>query len=290
MKIAVVVDSTSYLPGALKDKYDIRTIPLSVIIDDSSYKEDEEISPGEFYDKMREMEELPGTSQPSIGDYILLLETLRREGYTDVISVHLSSQISGTYQNAIAAGQSVQGIEVHAVDTEVACYVQGFMALYAAQRKEDMAIDDLLDALEEMKRKKNTNAYLIVDTLTNLQKGGRLSNAQAMIGSLLKVKPILEFQDATIVPYEKIRTKKKAMKRVEEIFATEMERHRGKPVTAVVIHSNAEEEAEKWRETLQEQYPDIIFRLSYFGPVIGTHLGEGALGLGYTTFEVDTEV
>lgn len=290
MKIAVVVDSTSYLPEALKDKYEIRTIPLSVILVDESYKEDEEITPAEFYEKIRDMEELPGTSQPSIGDYILLLETLRREGYTDVISVHLSSRISGTYQNAIAAGQSVQGIEVHAVDSEIACYVQGFMALYAAQHKDDMALDDLLDVLEEMKRKKNTNAYFIVDTLTNLQKGGRLSNAQAMIGSLLKVKPILEFQDAEIVPYEKIRTKKKAMKKVEDVFASELERHKGKAVTAVVIHSNAEEEAEAWVELLQEKHPDVTFRVSYFGPVIGTHLGEGALGLGYTTFEVDTEI
>ncbi len=290
MKIAVVADSTSYLPDALKDKYDIRTIPLSVVIGDASYKEDEEITPDEFFEKIRDLDTLPRTSQPSIGDYILLLETLRREGFTDVISIHLSSRISGTYQNAIAAGQSVQGIEVHAVDSEVACYVQGFLALYAAQHKDDMELEALLDELDEMKRKKNTNAYFIVDTLTNLQKGGRLTNAQAMIGSLLKVKPILEFQDAQIVPYEKIRTKKKAMKKVEEVFGQEMARHRGKPVTAVVIHSNAEAEAESWMASLQEAHPDITFRLSYFGPVIGTHLGEGALGLGYTTFEVDTEI
>src|SRR5699024_1864797 len=93
MKIAVVVDPTSYLPDALKEKYDIRTIPLSVVIGDESYKEDEEITPDEFYDRIRDMEELPRTSQPSIGDYILLLETLRREGYTDVVSVHLSGKI-----------------------------------------------------------------------------------------------------------------------------------------------------------------------------------------------------
>ncbi len=289
MKIAVVVDSTSYLPEGLKKKYDIRTIPLNVVIGDTAYREDEDIDADAFFEKMNEMADLPGTSQPSIGDYILLLEALRSEGYTDVISVHLSSEISGTYQNAMAAGESVDGIKVHAVDTEIACYVQGFMALYAAQHKDDMPLDGLMDRLEDMKRKKHTNAYFVVDTLTNLQKGGRLSNAQAMIGSLLQVKPILEFQDAKIVPFEKIRTKKKALKRVEEIFAKEMEKHKGKPVTAVVIHSNAEEEGRRWMEKLQSEYPDITFRLSYFGPVIATHLGEGALGLGYTTFEVDTE-
>ena len=76
---------------------------------------------------------------------------------------------------------------------------------------------------------------------------------------------------------------------MEEVFAKEMERHKGKPVTAVVIHSNAEEEGRKWMESLQADYPDITFRLSYFGPVIATHLGEGALGLGYTTYEIDTD-
>lgn len=289
MKIAVVVDSTSYLPKGLKKKYDIRTIPLNVIMGEQSYKEDEDISNEAFFEEMRRMDELPKTSQPSIGDYILLLESLRSEGFTDVISVHLSSRLSGTYQNAMSAGQSVEGIEMHAVDSEIACYVEGFLALYAAQNKDRMPLDTLLERLEEMKRKKNTNAYLIVDTLSNLQKGGRLSNAQAIVGSMLKVKPILEFEEGKIVPFEKIRTKKKAMNRVEEVFAKEMERHKGKPVTAVVIHSNAEEEGRQWMESLQADYPEIAFRLSYFGPVIATHLGEGALGLGYTTYEIDTD-
>ncbi|GAB3065845.1 DegV family protein [Salinicoccus sesuvii] len=288
MKIAVVVDSTSYLPKDLKKKHDIHTIPLNVIIGDRSYREDEDIDNDTFFVSMRDRDELPRTSQPSIGDYILLLESLKAEGYTDVISVHLSSQISGTYQNAVAAGQSVEGIEVHAIDSEVACYVQGFIALYAAQNKERMPLADLLSQIDEMKRRKNTNAYFIVDTLSNLQKGGRLTNAQALIGSMLKVKPILHFKDAKIVPFEKIRTKKKAMKRVEEVFAEEMAFHKGKPITAVVIHSNAYEEGQRWMESLERQYPDITFRLSYFGPVIATHLGEGALGLGYTTYEVDT--
>lgn len=290
MKIAIVADSTAYLPDELKDRYDIRTIPLSVVFEDKSYKEDEEIEPNEFYDKIRDIDELPRTSQPSIGDYILLLESLKSEGYTDVISVHLSSQISGTCQNAISAGQSVEGINLHVLDSEIACYIQGFLALYAAQNKDHMQLEELIDTLEQMKQKKNTNAYFIVDTLTNLQKGGRLSNAQAMLGSMLKVKPVLEFQDAKIVPYEKIRTRKKAMKRVEELFAKEMEMHKGKPVTAAVIHANCEDDAVAWMESLQQKYPEVNFVLSYIGPVIGTHIGEGALGFGYTVYEVDTKI
>lgn len=286
MKIAIVTDSTAYIPEDLLEKYDIHTIPLSVVMDDKTYRENVDITTEEFFEKMAQMETLPSTSQPSIGDYILLLESLHREGYTDVLSFHLSAELSGTYQNAVAAGRSVEGINVHVIDSQIACFVQGFMPLYAAQHKDSMPLEELIAEMEDMKKKENMNAYLIVDTLTNLQKGGRLSNAQALVGSLLKVKPILEFQDGKIVPYEKIRTKKKAKKKVEEIFAEEVRRHEGKDITAVVIHSNVEDEGREWMSELEEQFPQVKFTLSYFGPVIATHLGEGALGLGYTTYDV----
>lgn len=289
MKTAIVADSTAYLPEELLEKYDIYTIPLSVVMEDETYRESMDITTDEFFDKMANMEALPTTSQPSIGDYILLLESLYRSGYTDVISFHLSAEISGTCQSAVSAGESVEGINVHVIDSEIAAYVLGFLALYAAQNKDKMPLEELLKSVEEMKKKENTNAYFIVDTLTNLQKGGRLSNAQALVGSLLKVKPILHFQDGMIVPYEKIRTKKKAKKKVEEVFGREVEERQDKNITAVVIHSNAEEEGREWKAELEALYPHVKFTLSHFGPVIATHLGEGALGLGYTTFDVDID-
>lgn len=290
MKIAVVADSTAYLPEELLKKNDIYTIPLNVVFDGESFKEGQDISTDEFFERMRNSEELPRTSQPSIGDYILLLESLHREGYTDVISVHLSAEISGTCQNALSAGESVEGINLHVVDSEISCMVQGYLALYAAQNKEDMPIDDLLQNLGAMKQKENMNAYFIVGTLNNLQKGGRLSNSQALIGSLLKVKPVLEFQDGKIVPYEKIRTMKKAQKRIEGVLREEWGQHEDKNITAVVIHSNAKEEGRTWLRHLEEEFPEVEFQLSHFGPVIATHLGEGALGIGYTVYDVDTEI
>lgn len=289
MRTAIITDTTAYLPDELLKKYDIYTIPLSVVMGDETYRENVDITTDEFFEKMAAMETLPTTSQPSIGDYILLLESLYRDGYTDVLSFHLSAKISGTYQSAVSAGESVEGINVHVVDSEVAAYVQGFLALYAAQNKDRMSLEELLKNVEEMKKKENTNAYFIVDTLTNLQKGGRLSNAQALVGSLLKVKPILDFKDGMIVPYEKIRTKKKAKKKVQEVFGQEIEEHQDKNITAVIIHSNAEEEGREWKAEMESLYPHVTFTLSYFGPVIATHLGEGALGLGYTTFDVEVE-
>ena len=289
MKTAIITDTTAYLPDELLEKYDIYTIPLSVVMGDETYRENVDITTDEFFEKMAAMDTLPTTSQPSIGDYILLLESLYRDGYTDAISFHLSAKISGTYQSAVSAGESVEGINVHVIDSEVAAYVQGFLALYAAQNKDKMPLEEVLENVEEMKKKENTNAYFIVDTLTNLQKGGRLSNAQALVGSLLKVKPILDFKDGMIVPYEKIRTKKKAKKKVQEVFGQEIEKHHDKNITAVIIHSNAEEEGREWKAEMESLYPHVTFTLSYFGPVIATHLGEGALGLGYTTFDVEVE-
>lgn len=287
MKVAVVVDSTSYLPEHILTGHNIYTIPLNVVIGDKIFKENE-INNKWYYAEMAALDELPTTSQPSIGDYILLLESLYRDGYTDVISFHLSAELSGTCQNARAAAASVDGINVHVIDSEIAAAPLGFMALYAAQNIDKKPLEEILADANEMKQKGNMNAFFLVDTLTNLQKGGRLSNAQAFIGGLLKIKPILEFQDGKIVAIEKIRTQKKAMLKIEEMLQAEFEKHAGKELKACLIHANAEDLGKRYKIELEEKFPQVKFILQEFGPVVGTHLGEGALGIGFTTYNVDT--
>lgn len=288
MKIAVITDSTAYLDQAYIDKYNIRTIALNVIFDDEVYKELSEISTEDFYKRMRNEKQLPTTSQPAMGQYVELLESLKDEGYTDVIAVHLSSGISGTYQTAVTLNDMVEGINVHAFDSEISCSVQGFYALKAAQLIEQgmTVIDNILEQLENMKQ--NTNAYFIVDDLNNLKKGGRLNSAQALVGTMLQVKPLLHFVDTKIVPYDKVRTKKRAMKRIEEQLAKEVEG--SKNLSIVIIEGNDKETALSWKAQVEEQFPDAQIIMSYFGPVIGTHLGEGSLGLGFTTTELDLSI
>ena len=287
MKVAVVVDSTSYIPENVLTEHNIYTIPLNVVVGDEIYKENE-IDNKWYYAEMAAMDELPTTSQPSIGDYILLLESLYRDGYTDVISFHLSAEISGTCQNARAAAASVDGINVHVVDSEIAAAPLGFMALYAAQNINNKTLEEVLADVNDMKQKHSMNAYFLVDTLTNLQKGGRLSNAQAFIGGLLKIKPILEFEDGKIVAIEKIRTHKKAMAKIEALLQAEFEKHEGRKLTACIIHGNAPEMGARYKQEFEEKFPQVKFVLQEFGPVVGTHLGEGALGIGFTTYKVDT--
>ncbi|WP_210617709.1 fatty acid kinase binding subunit FakB1 [Mammaliicoccus lentus] len=284
MKIAVITDSTAYLDQAYIDEYQIKIIPLNVIFKDETYRELIDLNTEDFYKRMRNETQLPTTSQPTIGDYVALLEELEREGYTDVIAIHLSSGISGAYQGAITANSMVEGIKVHPFDSEISCMVQGFYTLKASQLiRENVPLDSILKQLEEMKQA--ANAYFIVDDLNNLKKGGRLNGAQALVGTMLQVKPILHFVDTKIVPYEKVRTKKRAMKRIEEQIAKEIDQ--SSEVSICVIHANDEEGALVWKNQLEEKFPKANVIISYFGPVIGTHLGEGSLGVGYTTTPID---
>lgn len=277
MKTAIVTDSTAYIPQHIRESHDIHMIPLSVNFGNETYQEEIEITSQQFFEKMRDQQELPTTSQPSIGMFVELFERLSKE-YDAVISIHLSSGISGTYNGAATAGDMVENIEVYTFDTEVSAMVQGFYALEAAEMAQaGKAPTDIMARLEEMK--KTMSAYIMVDDLTNLQKGGRLSGAAALIGSLLQVKPILHFENKVIVPYEKVRTKKKALNRVFDLLHEDAKDH--EPMRVVVIHANRPEEAEKMKEELQEKYKNIECMVSYFGPVVGTHLGEGAIGIGW---------
>jgi DegV family protein with EDD domain len=276
MKTAVVTDSTAYIPKDIRDKWNIHMIPLNIIFGNEVYQEEVDITWSQFYEEVK-TRELPTTSQPPIGQFVELFESLSKE-YDAVICVHLSSGISGTFQGAVTASTMVDGITVYPFDSEISCMVQGFYAIEAAKlasRGEDAA--SIMSQLEELK--KTARAFFMVDDLAHLQRGGRLSSAQAFIGSLLQVKPVLHFDNKVIVPFEKIRTRKKAMKRMVDLLGVDASS--GKEYQAVIIHANREEEAKEWRTELAAMYPNVEFTIGYFGAVIGTHLGEGSMGMGW---------
>ncbi len=277
MTTAIVTDSTAYLSQAEQQQYPIHVVPLSVIFDQETFAEGVDLDVTTFYHKVREAKELPKTSQPPIGEFVTLFEKLAKD-YDEIVTIHLSSGISGTYQGAVQAGEMVDGIEVYGYDSEIACAVQGFYVVEAGKMAQNGAsAKEIIAKLDEMK--KTMRAYFMVDDLSHLQRGGRLSAASALIGGLLQVKPILHFQEKVIVPFEKIRTRKRALKRVEDLLGEDVAAHPN--IEAVVIHGNCEAEGKEWLATLSQKYPSVNFKLSYFGPVIGTHLGEGSLGLGW---------
>ncbi|MDX8361190.1 DegV family protein [Cytobacillus sp. IB215316] len=277
MRTAILTDSTAYIPLEIRKKLHIEMIPLMVNFENESYKEEIEISADDFYDKVRGNGELPTTSQPSIGLFVEKFKQLAND-FDAVICIHLSSGISGTYAGAVSAGEMVENINVYPFDSETSCMLQGFYVIEAAEMaKEGKTPEEIILRLQEMK--KSVQAYFMVDDLSHLQRGGRLNSAQALIGSLLQVKPVLHFVNKVIVPYEKIRTRKKALQKMIDMFGEEASNQL--PMRAVIIHANREQQAEQIKSELEKQYPHVEFTLSYFGAVIGTHLGEGAIGMGW---------
>lgn len=276
MKTAVITDSTAYIPKEIRDKWNIHMIPLNVIFGNEAYQEEVDLTAEQFYQQVKE-KDLPTTSQPPIGQFVELFEQLSKE-HDAVICIHLSSGISGTFAGAVTASTMVDNLKVYPFDSEVSCMPQGLYAIEAAKMALDgVEAEKIMSRLNELK--KTARAYFMVDDLSHLQRGGRLSSAQAFIGSLLQVKPLLHFEDKVIVPFEKIRTRKKAMKRIVDLLGENAAG--GEPYQAVIIHANREEEALEWKTELKTLYPNVEFTISYFGPVIGTHLGEGAMGLGW---------
>ena len=277
MKIAIVTDSTAYLTHEQYKQNNIYMLPLSVVVGNEVYREEVDITSEEFFEKVRTMENLPTSSQPTTGEIVTLFEQLAKD-YDAVISVHLSSKISGTYQNVAGAASMVEGIKVFPYYSGISCMAQGYFALEGARMaKHGATVEEILTAFDEMQ--KTLRAYFMVDDLNHLVRGGRLSNGAAILGSMLKIKPILHFEDKEIVVFEKIRSSKKALKRIEGMLVEDSEK--GYPIVATIIHANAEEEALKWKKHLEKTLPTVRFELSYFGPVIGTHLGEGALGMAW---------
>ncbi|GIN39739.1 MULTISPECIES: DegV family protein [Heyndrickxia] len=278
MKTVIVTDSTAYIPKDVREELNIHMIPLSVVIGGETYEEEIDITAGQFYEELKRQDRLPTSSQPSSGQFLALYEKLAKD-YDAIISIHLSSGISGTYQGAVTAGTMVEGVKVYAYDSEISCMAQGFYAIDAAKMAaEGKSPEEIISRIDELKA--SLRAYFMVDDLSNLQRGGRLTSAQAIIGSLLKVKPLLHFVDKVIVPFEKIRTRKKAMNRISELIGEDASK--GTALKASIIHANREEDAKEWKAELEQLYPNVDFSISYFGPVIATHLGEGAMGLTWT--------
>lgn len=281
MKIAVVTDSTAYLTKQQIAENNIRVIPIPVIIDNQVYQEGVDIDSENFYQKLKSSAAFPSTSQPSIGELIEFYQNLGNEGYDAVISIHLASTISGFVRTLETVAKEVKNTQVIPFDSQITVMLMGNMVIAATRMvKAGLEPEQILDNLRDLRS--TTNECFIVDDLQNLVRGGRLSNASAFIGSMLKIKPLLTFDRHShkIVAFEKVRSMKKAIRRVEELF--EIDRRKvDYPLRLIVIHANDEPAAKSWQNGLKIKYPEYQVDLSYFGPVVGTHLGEKALALAW---------
>ncbi|WP_125605973.1 DegV family protein [Lapidilactobacillus bayanensis] len=281
MKIAIVTDSSAYLPAEEVTKYQIKVVPIPVIIDNQVYEEGADLTTAEFYDKLRNAKSFPSTSQPVLGDMLRLYEDLANEGYDTVLSIHLASTISGFYNTLITAAPEINSIKVIPYDSGITVRLMGYLVIKAAEMAQ--AGRTATEIIAELNRLKQTmNEVFIVNDLQNLVRGGRLSNSAAFIGSMLKIKPLLTFDEQSnkIVAFEKVRSLKKAYKRAEELF-TEAYQQTTVPLRLMIIHANDLPAAQAWQTELQAKFPDLTTEITYFGPVVGTHLGERAIALAW---------
>lgn len=288
MKIAIVTDSTSYLSEEEAEKYNITVVPMPVIIDGREYHEGQDITTEEFYDKLTTSKSFPSTSQAPVGEMINVYNSLADKGYDTVISIHLASTISGMYNSLVSIAPTIERIKVIPYDSQITVKLMGYLAIQASKMAAlDRTPEEIIKYLDGLRA--TFDELFVVDDLQNLVRGGRLSNASAFIGGLLKIKPLLTFDDDSheIVAIEKIRSRKKALKRVEAKFA-EAKANAEYPLRGLIIDGDDPKAGEEWAKTIHEQYPDMPIERSYFGPSIGTHLGDKSLALAWLRdFEKD---
>jgi DegV family protein with EDD domain len=277
-RVALVTDTTHYAPRELLRANDIREVSLYVNLGDHQQRESDMPDFDAFYQRLRELDQLPTTSQPSIGDFLEVYEPLAAEG-RDIVSVHIAGGISGTPETARQAGVEIEakfpGRRVVVIDSHTACGGIALCTLAGAAAVRaggdvDAVAAAVTDATEHMK------IWFAVDTLEFLKRGGRIGTAQAWVGGALKIKPILTI-DHEITPVERVRTAGRAFERIVDYLKARKEDGAD---GWVVQHIQAPEQAEKLAERGREIFGCEPVFIGEIGPVIGTHVGPGLLGAG----------
>ena len=275
MSIAVVTDSTSDLPADLAEKHGISVIPLNVHIEDETFLDGVTISADEMYERLPNSKVIPTTSAPAVGSYVELYEELAKT-HDEIISIHLSSKLSLTYNSAVNAvaemGESSTRISV--VDTQQASMALGWIAVRAAEAISDGAS---LDEATALAKNLSERAVFIgmVDTLTYLVRGGRIGKAQGFVGSLLRVRPILTLRDGEAHPMERARNRKKGIGRLKALVAEYAPLEK-----LAVLYTTDKADAGEIANDVAEFATDGFATVVQLGPVVGNYLGPGTLGLG----------
>ncbi|MFG3345328.1 DegV family protein [Streptomyces sp. NPDC048018] len=272
--VAIVTDSTAYLPPQTMERHRITAVPLTVVIGDRALEEGTEISARSLAEALQKRRSVT-TSRPAPEVFAAAYRAAAEAGAEGIVSVHLSGEFSGTYDAAVLAAKTAP-VPVRVVDTRMVGMALGFCALAAAEVVEaGGSLDEAVAAAE--KRAAGTSAFFYVDTLDYLRRGGRIGAAQALLGSALAVKPLLELDGGRIELREKVRTASKAIARLEEIA---VERAGGGPVEIAVHHLSAPERAAALAERLRERLPAVEdLQVTEVGAVIGAHTGPGLLAV-----------
>jgi len=282
-KIALVTDSTAYLPPERVQEYKAHVVPLYIHFDGETFRDGVDMDPEAFYERLRTTSKLPSTSQPPAGTLSDLYRRLSEEAEA-IISIHISSQLSGTVGSARMARGALVRVkenppEIYVIDSHTTASGLALLVSAAAQAIVDgMPAVQIAQRVEALASRLST--VFVVDTLEYLRKGGRIGGAAALVGSALRVKPILYLNEGRIDVLEKVRTARKAKQRLLEIVA---ERAGGRPIHACIVHAQVPQEAERVRRHLATHFDCRELFVVEFSPVIAVHVGPGTVGVAFYT-------
>lgn len=286
-KKAIIATSTSCLDYLKLDEKDLRIIRMKILMGDDTYEDYLDITAEDFYNKLKADKNLvPSSTMPSIGEYLDTLEKLEEEGYEEVLVITISSELSGTYGVVRAAtDNNYEGkLKIEVLDSRNAAISEGFLTLEALRLfKEGSSLQETYDYL--LKLRTNRKQYFMVDNLRLFVANGRLSGASGFIGSMFKIKPILEVNDdGKIVSFEKIRTSKKSLSRMAELIIEDL-----KNIEEFVVTYDTSDNLEGLnfiKAKLEEAFPGYKYIEAPITPVIGCHTGEGTVGIAYFDMNV----
>lgn len=277
-KVAIVTDSTAYIPDELVEKYNIKVAPQVLIWGEKTYEDGVDIQPHEFYTRLKNATVMPTTSQATIASFEKIFRKLLEEDNYHILAILISEALSGTIASAIQARDMFPGATIEIVNSKSVAMALGFHVLRAAEAASAGAPLEECKAIAE-KASQHTGVVFAVETLEFLHRGGRIGGAKRLIGSALSLKPILELADGKVEPLQNVRTRKKSLLRLVDIVE---ERVAGKsPVRLATLHANAPDEAKEVLTLANERIDSIENIFSEVSPIVGTHAGPGTVALAY---------
>lgn len=278
MKIAVVTDSASYLTKEQAAANQITVVPITVIFGQQTYKENIDITNKEFYEKLASEKELPTTTQISLGQIQAVYDQLAAQGYEAVISIHLSSGITSFINNLQAYLPNITNIKVYPFDSKLTSAAEANQALLAAKLvKAGKSVTEILAALTDLRATQHVD--FVVDDLSHLVRTGRLNNASAFLGNMLRIKPILSFNKAgQIVAVAKERTTHRAFNHIKKDI-TDFMQQATYPVRLDVVDGDNQATSAQWVADLKKSFPNATIDTSSLGPVVGVHTGRKVMAV-----------
>lgn len=276
-KVAIITDSSAYLPDEMIKALNLSVVPLTLHWDDQSYRDGVDIRAEEFYDRLSESDTIPTTSQVTVSEFTRLFGSLLDQDYA-VLALLISSGISGTVESALQAKMEFPDAPIEVLDTRLVSMALGFMVIAVARAAQAGASLEECKALAEEIYPK-IGVYFTVDTLKYLNKGGRINTAKRVMGAALNIKPIMEIRDGKIELVESVRSRKKALTRMLEMVERDIAGREG--VRIATFHAAAEEDCQKLMAEAETRFSPVEMLTTFVSPVIGAHTGPGTVSIAY---------